>query len=242
MLMVSTASRSNHDGRFRTCGALVASGRRAPNGARFGFGERLWLVPGTDGVMGEVTEPDRFRQMFDDHYSAVWSYCRRRLPEAEVDDATADVFATAWRRLADVPDEPVTLAWLYRTAYYTIAHVVRSRYRRDRVAHRLGSLPQPTAELVDAGDDTADIVTAINSLAFNERELVRLLAWEQLSHDEIAAVLGLTTNAVAIRVHRVRKRIDGFLKGQAAVGNIPDRQAMTQAAPETTTRKTRPES
>ena len=40
-----------------------------------------------------------------------------------------------------------------------------------------------------------------------DRELVRLWAWEQLEPREIALVLGLTPNAVSIRLHRIRTRL-----------------------------------
>ena len=38
-------------------------------------------------------------------------------------------------------------------------------------------------------------------------EIVRLAYWEGLSHHEIAAVLGITTNAVAVRLHRARAEL-----------------------------------
>jgi RNA polymerase sigma factor (sigma-70 family) len=170
-----------------------------------------------------ASDADRFREVFDRLYPAVWSYCRRRLAPAEVDDAVAEVFATAWKRWVEVPGDPATLPWLYRAASYTVAHAVRGRYRRDRLHQRLSVVTRAGAieDVADIAldDDVATVVAAVNQLSDADRELVRLLAWEQLGYDEIAVVLDCTSNAVAIRVHRMRKRLDGILKSNEANGN-----------------------
>ena len=48
-------------------------------------------------------------------------------------------------------------------------------------------------------------------LSADDRELLRLTAWEQLTRDEIATVLGCSANAVAIRLHRARRRLERLL-------------------------------
>ena len=48
-------------------------------------------------------------------------------------------------------------------------------------------------------------------LSAADRELLRLVAWEELSHAEIAATLGVSVNAVAIRLHRARARFEQAL-------------------------------
>ena len=56
----------------------------------------------------------------------------------------------------------------------------------------------------------------------NDRELLRLVAWDDLSHAEAAAVLGISVNAVAIRLHRARQRF----AEQLAKGPDPSRTSM----------------
>ena len=48
-------------------------------------------------------------------------------------------------------------------------------------------------------------------LTADDQELLRLLAWEQLTQAEAATVLGTSPNAIAIRLNRARRRFSGEL-------------------------------
>ncbi len=51
-----------------------------------------------------------FEVLYQAHCGAVRSFVYRRVSPAAADDAVADVFVIAWRRLDEAPDD--TLAWL----------------------------------------------------------------------------------------------------------------------------------
>jgi RNA polymerase sigma-70 factor (ECF subfamily) len=55
---------------------------------------------------------------------------------------------------------------------------------------------------------------ALASLDADDREILRLWAWEQLPPREIAVVLGISANAAAIRVHRAKSRLSTALVGK----------------------------
>ena len=56
-----------------------------------------------------------------------------------------------------------------------------------------------------------------------DREILLLAAWEELSTTEIAAVLGCSVNAAALRLHRARKRLTKvYEKENSATGHIDD--------------------
>ncbi len=76
-------------------------------------------------------------------------YCRRRLASDLVDDAVAETFLTAWRRLADVPVGEQALVWLYGVAYRMIGHQWRSTARRRRLETRLRSVVAHSATAAD---------------------------------------------------------------------------------------------
>ena len=162
----------------------------------------------------QVDANSRFREMFDAHYPSVWSYCRRRLPAADVDDTVAEVFTVAWRRLEAIPAEPLTRAWLLRTAYHVGGHALRSNGRRSRLQDVAGadrSVAPPADDLVGAIGSNRGLADAMARLSADDRELLRLIAWEELTRDEIATVLGCSANAVAIRLHRARRRLEHLL-------------------------------
>src|SRR5580698_7842209 len=64
----------------------------------------------------------RFRGAFTSHYDALLAYALRRTTSRDdAEEAVATAFATAWRRIGDMPDEPATIIWLYRVTWRTLA-------------------------------------------------------------------------------------------------------------------------
>ena len=149
--------------------------------------------------------------LFGHHSGAVLAYARRRLDSADdAEDVVVEVFATAWRRRADVPDE--ALPWLYATAANVIAHVIRSDARRTRLGIRLASVhaihdQDPAEAVVGAADARVAVAAALDDLSESDAELIRLWAWEQLEPTEIAEVLGCSPGTARTRMHRARARL-----------------------------------
>lgn len=163
-----------------------------------------------------MTEDDRsadarFESLYDRTHSAVAAYCRRRVGPGHVDDVVAETFTVAWRRIDEVPPGPEALMWLYRVAYRAIGHQWRSRDRQQRVTARLSAVPEPPVALPDQAAITRDevdrVLAAAERLGELDAEVLRLRYWEQLSNEEIAGVLGLTSNAVGQRLHRARRNL-----------------------------------
>jgi RNA polymerase sigma-70 factor, ECF subfamily len=147
-----------------------------------------------------------FAALYDRHYRSVRAFCRRRLAPDLVDDAVAETFLTAWRRLDDVPEGDATLLWLYGVASRVVGHQWRSAARRRRLEDRLLSVvrrPEPAAdERVIAGDEYRLVLDAAARLGHTDAEVLRLSAWERLSIADIAVVLQIEPNAVKQRLHR----------------------------------------
>lgn len=170
-----------------------------------------------------VTSPREatFEALFVEHWSAVHAYARRRVVQAaDAHDVAAEVFAVAWRRLEDIP-EGLALPWLYRTAANVLANRERGDRRRRRLTARLAGLPaRATADPGDVAADDHAIVAAFHSLDEDDRELLRLAAWEGLRNEELAAVLGVSTNAAALRLSKARRRLADAVRTQdAAAGH-----------------------
>ena len=66
-------------------------------------------------------------------------------------------------------------------------------------------------------DPDSPALRALAALSAADQELLRLVAWEELGNTDIAVVLGITQNAVAIRLHRARARFAQALKGQSPI-------------------------
>jgi RNA polymerase sigma-70 factor (ECF subfamily) len=116
----------------------------------------------------------------------------------------------AWRRLDAVPADDA-LPWLYSVARKVLANHRRGRRRWLGLLDRMRAQPGPGLE--PAGD--TPVVDALRRLKPEEREVLLLAAWEGLSHREIGLALGVSENAIGIRVHRARKRLAEELAGGA---------------------------
>lgn len=154
--------------------------------------------------MPAVDDPSRLQDLFEAHHGRVLAYALRRTAiEADAEDAAAETFSVAWRRIADAPTD--ALPWLYAIARRVLANQRRSGLRRMALRVRLARAePQVRQQL---GDRPGAAMAALASLHPDDQELLRLVAWEELSHAQVAESLGVSVNAVAIRVHRARKRL-----------------------------------
>ncbi|MEU6408961.1 RNA polymerase sigma factor [Microbispora sp. NPDC046933] len=152
----------------------------------------------------------RFEEIYLAHYADLLGYVRRRTESPEdAADALAETFATAWRRIADVPAGPSARLWLYGVARRVLANGRRAETRRSALVERLGAeLGQwderdrkPDHEDLDA------VRAAFLRLGPDDREVLALVSWEGLGSAEIAAVLGCSRGAARLRLHRARKRL-----------------------------------
>ena len=161
----------------------------------------------------------RFDALFTAHQRHVLAYALRRTQApADAEDVAAETFTIAWRKIDAVPAaEP--LPWLYAVARRVLANHRRGNGRRERLAALLRV--EDVATPIRAGEDLdGPAFTALASLSPADQELLRLVAWEELANQQIAAVLGITPNAVAIRLHRARARFADALARESPPDDV----------------------
>ena len=159
-----------------------------------------------------------FAALFDAHFEAVLAYARRRTAElSDAEDLAAETFVVAWRRLDRVPAPPEErLPWLYGVTRRLLANQRRSATRRVRLFDRLRS-----SLAVSPPSVTVTVEAALASLPERDQEILRLVAWESLTHAEVGVVIGISPNAVGIRLHRARERLRKAMKGSPATRTLP---------------------
>jgi RNA polymerase sigma factor (sigma-70 family) len=153
----------------------------------------------------EQERRQRFEALFASYGPDIVAFCRWRSGSAaDGQDAAADVFLTAWRRLDDVPQGDAARVWLYATARRVLSNQRRAHRRRAALHERLTlesapARPEPTT----AGTLVRE---ALRRLVPRDREILLLAEWEGLSAAEIAAVVGCLTVTARGRLHRARRR------------------------------------
>ncbi len=156
---------------------------------------------------GEVRER-AFEALYAAHYQAIAGYVLRRVPADEADDVVAQVFTVAWRRVDAVPPPPADRLWLFGVARNSVADQLRARRRRLHLWARLTQEAAAPDSPASAADPSGEQVrAAMSALRPADREALRLVLWDELSHAEAAAVLGCSPNAFELRYRRARSAV-----------------------------------
>jgi GDPmannose 4,6-dehydratase len=170
----------------------------------------------------DIGSTSRFEDFYVAHRQAVAAYVRRRVGEHDATDLVAQVFLVAWRRFDVVPAPPDDRLWLFGVARRLVADHRRSTTRRLKLHQRLGEGPaHPPGPPESFGLLRSQVDAAMAHLRPAERQVLRLVLWDDLSHAEAAAQLGCSPNAVELRYRRARAHFrDAFL---AHSGGAPGR-------------------
>lgn len=159
------------------------------------------------GREGRSPDDREFDALFEAHYPELRRYVMRRIEDGGgAEDVLAETFAIAWRRRGRMPEPAIP--WLFAICRRVIANRRRSAKRRARLFIRLAGTR------IDLGRDPAevlaersDIARAFSELSDSQREVLRLVAWEGLSAADAAGVLGCSSGAFRVRLHRARSEL-----------------------------------
>jgi RNA polymerase sigma factor (sigma-70 family) len=156
----------------------------------------------------ELADRARFEALYASCHKAILGYVLRRVAQPEDGaDVIAETFLVAWRRLDDVPEGEEARLWLYGVARRALANQRRGEQRRTALAERLRTDLAIASTTYESGSRLSEVIDALARLPEGERELLRLEGWEDLDARQIATVLGISQNAIRIRLHRARRRL-----------------------------------
>jgi RNA polymerase sigma-70 factor (ECF subfamily) len=167
--------------------------------------------------------PDRFERIFTDCYDAVFRYAARRVAAEAVQDVVSETFLVAWRRHGELKGDPIP--WLLGIARRVAANQRRSGARRDALEQRLRVQPVSAATGHEVAGHDRRLATALEALGERDREALMLVVWDGLEHRDAARVMGCSTGALAVRVHRARRRL-----ARALTDEEPARIAVPEGA------------
>ncbi|WP_205650665.1 RNA polymerase sigma factor [Actinoplanes solisilvae] len=135
-------------------------------------------------------------------------FVERRVPPHEAEDIVSTVYLTAWRRFTDLPSD--ARPWLFAVARRTMANQTRGWLRRQALDVRLAAVETP-----QASDDPAarvDLQRAWQTLSAADREVLALVAFDGLTAEQAATVLGCRRSTFAMRLTRARQRLQAALE------------------------------
>jgi RNA polymerase sigma-70 factor (ECF subfamily) len=159
--------------------------------------------------------PGEFEAWYHEHRSVVYRYVRFRVSTREVaEDVTSEVFMKALRSFSRYdPARAAPRTWLLRIARNAVTDHLRSLKRRgslhvslDRVPDLVADIPSQD-ERVLREERIQKILNGARGLRKSDQEILSLRYGAGLGNTEIAESLGISSNAVAVRLHRALKRL-----------------------------------
>ena len=166
-------------------------------------------------IEASKADPEAFAELFDRHAQMIHRYIARRIGPQIAEDVVAETFLVAFRRRDRYePAQADARPWLYGIATHLISQHRRDESRQLRLHQVARPTPsvEPGHEVRVAGDVTAEtvrgaLVAALDELPDLERDVLLLIAWEQLSYAETASALGVPVGTVRSRLNRARHRV-----------------------------------
>ncbi|MFC4534235.1 RNA polymerase sigma factor [Sphaerisporangium dianthi] len=165
--------------------------------------------------------PEAFATLFDRYAAMLYRYISRRLGPEVAEDLVGETFLVAFGR-RDRYDLTYADArpWLFGIATKLMSRHHRSEAARYRALTRtpVDAVVEGHAEQV-AGEVTARasrsvLAPALASLSQGDRDVLLLIAWGDLSYEEVAQALGIPIGTVRSRLNRARRKV------RAALGDI----------------------
>lgn len=158
-----------------------------------------------------IADDKSFEHCFEELFPVIHGYLARRVGTALADDLAAETFATAYRRRCDYdPARGALRPWLYGIAINLLRNHWRAEQHLLELDARLSSDvelrhdPEMSDERLSASLVAPRVAAALAELGADQREVLLLHVWADLSVAEIAEVLDVPNGTVRSRLSRAR--------------------------------------
>ncbi|MCQ4207317.1 RNA polymerase sigma factor [Streptomyces longispororuber] len=170
-------------------------------------------------IAHSLEQPEVFARLYDRYAADIHRYAARRLGEHAADDITADTFLTAFRVRGRYDTARASARpWLYGIAAHLIGKQRRTEVRALRALARTGHDPVAATWVEDTENRIAaqgPLADALAALSAADRHVLLLVAWADLTYQDVAEALGIPVGTVRSRLNRARRKV------RAALGADP---------------------
>jgi RNA polymerase sigma-70 factor, ECF subfamily len=148
-----------------------------------------------------------FEQLFDRYREAMWRFFRRRVTDpARAEELAQDVFVAVLQGATRYTPRAPFRSYLFGVAYNILLA------DRRKASHRATEPLDPeTMSIASDGEAGICVRQALEALGADDRELVMLREYEQLSYQEIADLRQIPLNTVRSRLYRARLALRDLL-------------------------------
>ena len=149
--------------------------------------------------------PLDFEQLVRDHSGRIRRIARRFAQDGAVDDLVQDILTRLWRSFAGFRGDSKVESWIYRVALNAaMTHVTETVKARDLQA--AVSAQSVATEVVPAGASAANILSDFLGQLGDVDASILMMYMDGLTADEMSGVLGVTGNAINVRINRMKRK------------------------------------
>ena len=183
----------------------------------------MTIQPATRGADAELVsasliDPEAFAELFDRYSGMLYRYVSKRLGPDPAEDLVGETFLVAFsRRKSYDPAYPDARPWLFGILTNLISRHRRTEAARYRALQRAPADPDVespadrVAAWVTARAARPELAGALAALPARDRDVLLLIAWGDLTYDEVAQALDIPIGTVRSRLNRGRRKVRAAL-------------------------------
>jgi RNA polymerase sigma-70 factor (ECF subfamily) len=155
-----------------------------------------------------------FAPLVERYQRPLFTVALRMLGDADdAKDAAQDTFIKAFRKLPTFDPTRRFFSWLYRILVNECLNARRSRRTREPIGNDVAAGATPE-DLYDRQEQRQRLLRAIVMLPLEYRQVIVLRHFTELSYDDMADTLEISTSLVRSRLYSARRRLGELIAGK----------------------------
>lgn len=150
----------------------------------------------------------QFNDIYNNHYAKVFRLCKGYFcgDTALASDAAQEIFIKIWEKLDTFRNESSISTWIYRITVNTCLLYLRKSSSKKEI--RADILPQVATESYsnEKEEQLQKMYQCIQKLEETNKMII-LMTLDGIEYPEIAEVIGITEEALRVRIHRIKKSL-----------------------------------
>lgn len=187
-----------------------------------------------EAVVEQVQKGDReqYACIVDYFQQPIYRYCCRLLGNRQdAEDAVQDILVKAYQSIRGYKPEVSFSAWLYRIAGNHCLNLLRRRRLQGHILRifRPDTAAASAEQQLEARLFSPALESALLQLSLEERNILVLRVFEELTFQEMGHILNSSPNALHKRMERIKRKVREFMQTEEGISwNEPESIAGTK--------------
>ncbi len=160
-----------------------------------------------------------FAVLYDKYIEQIYKYIFRRVHDKEqTQDLVSQTFFDALEHLEKYEFRGYAFsAWLYKIAHNNVLKWYRERTRRgyDIDIEKMHNLKDEKVKVMEqVGDlmEQSELMKLLAQLKYEDREIIILKYFEEVSNIELAHIMGITANNIGVKLYRALRKLKQLIE------------------------------